>query len=138
MFRKAIILAALASLSACAAAITKDELTANSWMPKTGSVASCELPSTITFKKDGTLVGEPGCNNLFGNYSITSDGKVTFSSMGMTRKLCAKEYMDQEDQFMAMINQIQYIKKDGTYLVLLNKDKKEIGRLEPEKSGACQ
>ena len=55
----------------------------------------------------------------------------------MTQRMCAKEYMDQEMRFTAMINDTHFIKKEDKQLILLDADKKEVGRLVPEKAKAC-
>lgn len=100
--------------------------------------SSCELPAMIDFHKDGTLSSEPGCNTMSGRYKLGEDGKVEFMEMAMTQRMCAKDYMDQEARFTQMLNATHYMKKDGSAIILLDADKKEVGRLVPEKSKACE
>ncbi len=57
--------------------------------------------------------------------------------MGMTRKLCAKEYMEQEENFLNLLSRTHYLQKADKQLILLDADKKEVGRLVPEKAKAC-
>jgi len=45
--------------------------------------------------------------------------------------------MDQEMRFTTMINATHFIKKEDKQLILLDADKKEVGRLVPEKAKAC-
>jgi heat shock protein HslJ len=138
MLKKVFCLAALlAGFSSAAYALTVEELTAHSWMSTDLHAKSCDLPPLITFKKDGTLAGEPGCNNLFGNYEIGRDGAFLFDKMGMTRKLCAKHYMDQEEKFVSMLNNTRYAKKEGDKIIFYDENRKELGTIEPEKSGGC-
>lgn len=128
----------LFAFSAMSHAITTEDLTSTpSWMPATDSVPSCEIPATISFKKDGTLNSEPGCNSLFGSYVIGENDKLEFVNMGMTRKLCAKQYMDLEEAFTSVLNKTKFAKKDGNYIILFDENRKEIGKLEPERSGSC-
>lgn len=143
--KKLLLLSSFCVLSGCASyasftPATVEDLTANSWMPVEKAASSCELPAVIEFKKNGELTAEPGCNNMFGKYTLDKSGKVTFSAMGLTRKLCARDYMQQEDHFVAMINKTAYFAKEKgkNELILLGSDKKEVGRLQPEKAGACQ
>ena len=136
--RKFLLGAILLSMTGLASAVTVEDLTStSSWMPATDSVPSCDIPATITFKKNGKLNSEPGCNSLFGDYVIGDNDKLEFVNMGMTRKLCAKQYMDLEASFTDLLNKTKFAKKDGKYLILFDVDKKEIGRLEPERSGSC-
>ncbi|WP_251450354.1 META domain-containing protein [Parasutterella muris] len=128
----------LSATAASAFAITAEDISANSWMPLVKEQSSkCELPATITFHKDGKISGEPGCNYLTGTYQLDADGKIDLSGMGMTRKLCAKEYMEQEENFLNLLSRTHYLQKADKQLILLDADKKEVGRLVPEKAKAC-
>ena len=55
----------------------------------------------------------------------------------MTRKLCAREYMVQEQNFVNLLNATKYIDKKDGKLILMNEKKEKIGELVPEKAGAC-
>ena len=136
--RNLILCLALGAVASSAFALTNEDLAANTWMPlEEQTESSCELPAMIDFHKDGTLSSEPGCNNMSGRYKIGEDGKIDFSEMAMTQRMCAKEYMDREMRFTTMLNATHYIKKDDKQLILLDGDKKEVGRLVPEKAKAC-
>lgn len=116
--RKFLLGAILLSMTGLASAVTVEDLTStSSWMPATDSVPSCDIPATITFKKNGKLNSEPGCNSLFGDYVIGDNDKLEFVNMGMTRKLCAKQYMDLEASFTDLLNKTKFAKKDGKYLI---------------------
>ena len=131
-------LALSALVCSSAQAITNEDLATNTWMPlEQNSSSSCEVPPLIEFHKDGSIYGEPGCNTLTGSYKLTSDGRIDLSAMGMTRKLCAKDYMQQEDHFMDLLRKTEFLKLENKQLILLDKEKKEVGRLVPEKSKAC-
>ncbi len=135
--RRLLLSVLLIGLCNVAGAVTIEDLTANTWMPATDSVPSCEIPATITFVKDGSFHSEPGCNNMFGQYKLGSNGSLVFENVGLTRKLCSKQYMELEQAFVSIINNTRYIEKDGKYLRLFDANKKPIGSLEPEKAGAC-
>ncbi len=136
--RKFLLGAILLSAACFASAATIEDVTStSSWMPATESVPSCDVPATITFKKNGKFFSEPGCNSLSGEFVLGDDDRLEFVNMGMTRKLCAKQYMDLEQHFTTLLNKTKYAKKEGKYLILFDIDKKEIGRLEPERSGSC-
>ena len=137
--RNLILCLALGAVASSAFALTNEDLAANTWMPlEEQTKSSCELPAMIDFHKDGTLSSEPGCRDaLLENVTLDKDGKIDFSEMAMTQRMCAKEYMDQEMRFTTMLNATHYIKKDDKQLILLDGDKKEVGRLVPEKAKAC-
>lgn len=116
--RNLILCLALGAVASSAFALTNEDLAANTWMPlEEQTKSSCELPAMIDFHKDGTLSSEPGCNNMSGRYKIGEDGKIDFSEMAMTQRMCAKEYMDQEMRFTTMLNATHYIKKDDKQLI---------------------
>ena len=136
--RNLILCLALGAAASSAFALTNEDLAANTWMPlEEQTESSCELPAMIDFHKHGTLSSEPGCNTMSGRYKIGEDGKIEFTEMAMTQRMCAKEYMDQEMRFTTMINATHFIKKEDKQLILLDADKKEVGRLVPEKAKAC-
>ena len=111
--RNLILCLALGAAASSAFALTNEDLAANTWMPlEEQTESSCELPAMIDFHKDGTLSSEPGCNTMSGRYKIGEDGKIEFTEMAMTQRMCAKEYMDQEMRFTTMINATHFIKKE--------------------------
>lgn len=64
-------------------------------------VAGTEL--TTTFKEDGTLEGNDGCNAFTGAWATTGP-RIAISSIGGTRAACpSQELSDQETQFLAML-----------------------------------
>lgn len=42
----------------------------------------------LTISADGTLSGNDGCNNLFGEWALADDGAVQLGPLGSTRKFC--------------------------------------------------
>jgi heat shock protein HslJ len=45
--------------------------------------------------------------------------------------------MDQEEKFVAMLNNTRYAKKEGDKIIFYDENRKELGTIEPEKSGGC-
>jgi len=119
------------------AEITPELLASQSWMSSAPVDESCEIPPLINFKKDGSLSGEPGCNDLMGNYVIGKDGAFEFQHMGLTRKMCARKYMEMEQEFIDMLNKTRYAKVIDGKIRFYDAEKKELGGIEKEKSGAC-
>lgn len=58
---------------------------------------------TTTFKDDGTLEGNDGCNAFTGAWATTGP-RITISQVGGTRAACpSQDLSDQETQFLAML-----------------------------------
>jgi heat shock protein HslJ len=58
---------------------------------------------TTTFKEDGTLEGNDGCNTFTGAWAVTGP-RIAISSVGGTRAACpSQDLSDQEAQFLAML-----------------------------------
>ena len=137
--KKLLLLISLLALSKVACAqITLEDLTRHSWMSDVKTSESCEIPPLISFTSDMKLSGEPGCNNLVGEFFIGEKDQFTFPHLGLTKRLCAKAYMQQESQFMAMLEQTAYAKKQDGKIHLLDQNKRPLGVLVPEKASACQ
>jgi heat shock protein HslJ len=68
---------------------------------------------------DSSINGFAGCNQIFGSYKLTSS-KLTFSSLGSTRKACEASKMKLERNFMDSLVKIQSFRlsKDGKTLTL--------------------
>ncbi len=45
--------------------------------------------------------------------------------------------MEQEENFLNLLSRTHYLQKADKQLILLDADKKEVGRLVPEKAKAC-
>lgn len=61
---------------------------------------------SITFGSDGRAYGHAGCNHWFASYRL--DGQqLSFSPPGSTRRLCAPALMEQEQRFLAALEQVQ-------------------------------
>lgn len=61
---------------------------------------------SITFGADGRAYGSAGCNHWFAGYRL-AERKLSFDSIGSTRKLCAPALMEQEQRFLEALQQVQ-------------------------------
>lgn len=62
-------------------------------------------PVSLTLS-EGRAYGNAGCNHWFGSYEL--DGQqIRFSNLGSTRKLCAEEIMEQEQQFLDILSRVE-------------------------------
>ena len=96
----------------------------------------CELPPTITFE-NGKVSGNSGCNSFFGAYAV-ENGKLSFSQMGATARLCGKAFMEVEGRFMAALQAARYAVREGDSMTLLDAEKKPLIKLVPEAPGHCE
>ncbi len=63
------------------------------------------IPDTeilASFEADGSVTGTAGCNNYTSTYEISAN-QITFGLGAMTRKMCAEDVMDQENEYMAAL-----------------------------------
>ena len=80
--------------------------------------------ATITFDSTNNSVsGFSGCNRFHTTYS-TYEGAISFGHFSLTRKMCAKEIMQQERSFMVALSQIKLFSIDHTTLSLFDAFKK--------------
>lgn len=114
-------LVAILLLSACASG--GNSLDGTNWQLTSYQDANGEMAT----KKPGTVVtaqfqaeqvsGIAGCNNYSASYQV--DGKrLTFGPAAATRKMCAEPagIMDQENAYLAALNQVQTFKLSGKTL----------------------
>ncbi|MDG4720692.1 MULTISPECIES: META domain-containing protein [Thalassospira] len=75
------------------------------------------IKASANFTEDGKVNGISGCNNYFGTYSQDA-GKLTFSPLGATRKMCFGDAMDIENTFNSATTLVTAWQLDGGNLVL--------------------
>ncbi len=77
-----------------------------------------KINPTIKFDNvEKKISGFAGCNNFFGNYDPES-GKLDFSKMGMTRKMCPD--MSVENTFINLLRDTSYYKIEDKKLSFYN------------------
>ena len=84
-----------------------------------GGLGVLDTPrSVVRFDEDGSIRGNGGCNDFFGEYRL--DGQVlTVGPVGTTRKGCVPpEVMDQEQRFLAVFGSEPRLEKDGSDLLV--------------------
>jgi heat shock protein HslJ len=76
------------------------------------------IKPTLSFT-DSSINAFAGCNQIFGSYTLTGS-KLTFSSLGSTRKACEAGKMKLEQDFMASLTKVRSftLSKDGKILNL--------------------
>lgn len=78
-----------------------------------------EATPTISFK--GKRVNATvGCNQIFADYSVAKDGKISFTTGGMTRMMCPD--VMRENEFVDAFNKVASYKisADGTEVSFLD------------------
>jgi putative lipoprotein len=83
--------------------------------------------STIEIAADGTVAGKSGCNSFGGKATIEGD-KIGFAALAATRMACPPAIMDQEDKFLAALNDAKrwMIDDERGKLILFDAANKEI------------
>lgn len=64
--------------------------------------------TSMVFTADGSVAGSGGCNNFKGGYTI-KDGKISFTPLATTMKMCAKALSDQEYRFFQSLSEPQAV-----------------------------
>lgn len=85
----------------------------------TPAVANTE--AGLTFKEDGTVTGNSGCNGLGGDYTIKGD-QVTFGQIVSTLMACDDPRMAQEEAVHKVLTDTSTFKIEGNTLTLTNND----------------
>lgn len=76
----------------------------------------------VIFNNDGTMGGNTSCNTFGGNYLISQDSIITFSSIHVTEMACANNVF--EKPFLAAINKVNKFTVENNQLMLWNNDQK--------------
>lgn len=66
-------------------------------------IAGSEI--SIGFDPDGSMHGNASCNRFFGGFSLTGEG-LTLSPGGATRMACLDGLMEQEQKFLAALEEV--------------------------------
>lgn len=83
--------------------------------------AVTDTEAGLTFKEDGTVTGNSGCNGLGGNYKVEGD-QVTFDQIVSTLMACDDARMAQEGAFHQVLTNTATFKIEGHTLTLANND----------------
>lgn len=93
-----------------------------------GTIAGSSID--ITFEED-QLSGSAGVNRYFAPYLIDGE-KLSVSVVGTTRRMGPENLMDQEMEFVKMLENAKSVKVEGNKLVITTKDEKKMVFAEKE------
>ncbi|HSB02587.1 MAG TPA: META domain-containing protein [Anaerolineales bacterium] len=85
----------------------------------TPAVADAE--AGLTFKEDGTVTGNSGCNGFGGDYTVKGD-RVTFDQIVSTLMACDDPRMAQEEAVHKVLTDTATFEVEGNTLTLTNND----------------
>ena len=74
---------------------------------------------TVEFDPDGTLGGSAGCNSYSGTYKINGQ-KISIGPLMSTQMACLQPVMDQELEYLAVLQVADTFEIKGNVLSLLN------------------
>jgi heat shock protein HslJ len=118
----------LIALSGCIGTTEEKEIPLNStWLLKSFGDTGSEEPVisgskvTLQFVEEGKIAGSGGCNRYFSSYVIESGNKLSFGLIGSTMMYC-EGVMDQEYQYLGVLENISAIEFDQTSLKLYYND----------------
>ena len=83
--------------------------------------AVTDTEAGLTFKDDGTVTGNSGCNGFGGNYKVKGD-QVTFDQITSTLMACDDARMVQEGAVHQVLTDTATFKIEGNTLTLANND----------------
>jgi putative lipoprotein len=83
--------------------------------------AVTDTEAGLTFKEDGTVTGDSGCNGLGGSYKVEGD-QVTFDQITSTLMACDDARMAQEGAVHQVLTDTATFKIEGNTLTLTNND----------------
>jgi heat shock protein HslJ len=73
---------------------------------------------TLTFGADGRLSGQASCNRLLGAYTVNGSN-LNIGDAGLTMMMCPPALMDQERQFIDVLNNVQRYRVDASGALVL-------------------
>jgi heat shock protein HslJ len=78
-----------------------------------------EPPSTLVVESREHISGHAGCNRYFGGVRLDGSN-ITITHVGSTRMACAGPVMEQEQRFLAALQEIGYWERNADTLLLLD------------------
>ncbi len=106
------------------------------WIMQLPEKSDCDTPPVLEFLPDNRLSGDLGCNRAAGSFEF--DGQnILFNKVGVTRKMCAPQYMELESKMLDLLQHARTVSKSDKGLTFYDADGNEIMTLVPEEAGAC-
>ncbi len=111
----------LLGLTSCAvpSAPVAESLWGTEWRLQSlgGQPAMADVPATLAFPEAGRVGGQGSCNRFFGSVNLDGE-RLRFDHMGATKMACDRGAMDQENRYLAALNQAQRWERQGDSLTL--------------------
>jgi heat shock protein HslJ len=73
--------------------------------------------ATLVFPEPGRVAGSGSCNRFFGSVTLEQD-RIGFGQMGATRMTCIGAVGDQENRYLAALQQAERFEVRGTTLLI--------------------
>ena len=73
--------------------------------------------ATLVFPEAGRVAGSGSCNRFFGSVTLEQD-RIGFGQMGATRMACIGAIGDQENRYLAALQQAERFEVRGTTLLI--------------------
>jgi heat shock protein HslJ len=81
--------------------------------------------ASLTFGEEGRLSGNASCNLIMATYTVDGD-QLTIGPARVTRKLCPPALMDQEQRFLAALEDVVRAEIRNELLYLYSADAREL------------
>ncbi|SDS34931.1 META domain-containing protein [Winogradskyella sediminis] len=103
-------------------ATMQDTLSGTYYITQMGNTDVSLNKLAISFdEKTNKVTGFSGCNSFFGSYSLENNS-ITFSNIATSKKMCPKDIMAVEMQFLKVLNQVHAFSIKGNIVSFLNND----------------
>ena len=84
-------------------------------------------PASLTFGEEGRLSGNASCNRIMATYTVDGD-RLTIGPARATRMLCPPALMEQEQRFLAALEEVARAEIRNELLYLYSAEARELFR----------
>ena len=84
-------------------------------------------PASLTFGEEGRLSGNASCNRIMATYTVDGD-RLTIGPAHATRMLCPPALMEQEQRFLAALEEVARAEIRNELLYLYSAEARELFR----------
>jgi heat shock protein HslJ len=111
------------------------EMEGTTWSPLTldGHPVLSDTRVMLTFGADRALTGSTGCNRFSGTWE-RADGRLTLRPGGVTRRACRSPVMQQEREFLDVLQRTGHFRQGARLLTLEDEHGNELAVLEPQEA----
>lgn len=85
--------------------------------------------STLSFPEVGRVAGFSGCNRYTGSLRVDGDRIISLGPLAATRRMCAPEVMDHEQEVLAALARARRLAREGDSLRVFGDDDQALLRL---------